>query len=142
MLSGHITTVRPFARSLHRSFFSSSNQFTPLQSDLAALMSMLEAIMEDGPGFGIDCDNEPVLCNLSRSCYGILNDLQELKQHFDSVGTQTRITWEREQWCAEELAEIRSRLTATTSSLNTAYSKLIQYVCEMETAVRWGTNVA
>jgi len=99
-------------------------------------MSMLEAIVEDGPGFNIDCDNEPALCNLSRNCHGILNDLQELKQHFDSVGTQTQITWEREQWRAGELAEIRSRLTTTTSSLNTVYSKLIQCVCEMETAFR------
>ena len=97
---------------------------------------MLEAIVEDGAGFNIDCDNEPVLCNLSRSCHGILNDLQELKQHFDSVGTRTQITWEREQWRAEELAEIRSRLTTATSSLNTVYYKLIQYVCEMETTVR------
>jgi hypothetical protein len=136
MLSDHITTVRPLARSLHRSFFGSSNQFTPLQSDLAALMSMLEAIVEDGPNFNIDCDNELALCNLSRNCHGILNDLQELKQHFDSVGTQTQITWEREQWRAEELAEIRSRLATTTSFLNTVYSKLIQYVCEMETAVQ------
>lgn len=88
--------------------------------------------MEDGPGFNVDCDNEPALCNLSRNCHGILNNLQELKQHFDSVGTQTQITWEREQWRAEELAEIRSRLT-TTTSLNTVYSKLIQYVYEMET---------
>jgi hypothetical protein len=125
MLSDHITTVRPLARSLHRSFFISSNQFKPLQSDLSALMSMLEAIVEDGPGFNIDCDNEPALCNLSRNCHGILNDLQELKEHFDSVGTQTQITWEREQWRAEELAEIRSRLMTTTSSLNTVYSKLI-----------------
>ncbi|KAH0555629.1 hypothetical protein GP486_006427 [Trichoglossum hirsutum] len=86
---------------------------------------MLEAIVEDGPAFNIDCDDEPALCNLSRNCHGILEDLQELKQHFDSVGTQTQVTWEREQWRAEELAEIRSRLTATTSSLNTVYSKLI-----------------
>jgi hypothetical protein len=84
--------------------------------------------MEDGPGFNIDCDNEPALCSLSQNCHGILNDLRELKQHFDSVGTQTQITWEREQWRADELAEIRSRLTTTTSSLNTVYSKLIQYV--------------
>jgi hypothetical protein len=99
-------------------------------------MSMLEAIAEDGPGFNIDCDNEPAFINLSRNCHGILHDLQELKQHFDSVGRQTQITWERQQWRAEELAEIRSRLTTTTSSLNTVYSKLIQYVPETEMAVR------
>jgi hypothetical protein len=96
-------------------------------------MSMLEAIVEDGPDFNIDCDNEPALCSLSQDCHRILNDLQELKQHFDSVGTQTQITWERQQWREEELAEIRSRLMTTTSSLNTVYSKLIQYVCKIDT---------
>ena len=136
MLTDHITTVRPLARSLHHSFISSSDQFTPLQSDLGALMSLLEAIVEDGPGYNINCDNEPALCNLSRNCHGILSDLQELKQHFDSVGTQTRITWERERWRSEELAEIKSRLITTTSSLNTVYSKLIQYVYKVETAIQ------
>jgi hypothetical protein len=128
--------MRPLARSLHRSFFITSNQFKALQNDLAALMSMLEATVEDSPGFNIDCDNEPALCSLSQNCHGILSDLEELKRHFDSVGTQTQMTWEREQWRTEELVEIGSKLTTTTSSLNTVYPKLIQYVSEMETAVR------
>jgi hypothetical protein len=91
-------------------------------------MSMLEEIVEDGPGYNIDCDDEPALCDLSRNCHGILKDFQTLKEHFDSVGTQTQITWEREQWCAQDLADIRARLTATTSQLNAVYSKLTLYV--------------
>jgi hypothetical protein len=91
-------------------------------------MSMLEAIVEDGPGYNIDCDDEPALCDLSRNCHGILKDFQTLKEHFDSVGTQTQITWEREQWCAQELADIRTRLTTSTTQLNAVYSKLTLYV--------------
>jgi hypothetical protein len=89
-------------------------------------MSMLEAVVEDGSKYNINCDHEPALCDLSQNCHEILNHLQEIKQHFDSVGTKTQITWEREEWRQQEMEEVQSMLMATTSSLNTVYSRLIQ----------------
>lgn len=88
-------------------------------------MEMLENVVEDGARYDVDCDAEPVLSGLSRNCHEILNDLLKLKEHYDSVGTQTQITWDREQWRADELEDIRSRLDSATTSLNTGYSRLI-----------------
>jgi hypothetical protein len=136
MFSDHITTVRPLARSLHRSFFTSSGQFKPVQNELAALMSVLEAVEEDRTRFQVDCNKESALCNVSRDCHGILKDLQGLKQRFDSVGTQTQRTWERLEWYVEDLADIRTRLTTTVSSLNLLYTTLIRYIYKIEIAVR------
>jgi hypothetical protein len=102
-----------------------------VQYELAALMSVLEAVEEDRTQLPVDCDKEPALRDLSRNCHEILTDLQELKQHFDSVGTQTQRTWEREQWRAEELADIRTRLTTAVSSINMIYSRLIKFVYDV-----------
>lgn len=123
--SDHITAVKPLAQSLHRSMRNSSNQFEPLQRDLAVLMSDLDIVIEEGPKYNINCDNEPALCNISQNLQEILNDLQKLKLHYDSVGAQTQMTWDREQWRADELSEIKARLDTATSSLNTVYNKLI-----------------
>jgi hypothetical protein len=87
-------------------------------------MTILERITEDS--FQIDCENEPALGNLARNSHQILNQLREVKEHYNSVGTQAQTTWQREQWRAEELAEIRSKLTSTISALNTEYLRLIQ----------------
>jgi hypothetical protein len=91
-------------------------------------MGVLESITEDSASFQIDCNMEPALCNLSRECHEILKELEASKQRFDALPTQTQVTWERMEWGAEELADIRVRLTTAVSSLNTVYSRLIQYV--------------
>jgi hypothetical protein len=96
-------------------------------------MGVLESMVEDEASLQIDWDEEPSLRSLSKDCHEILGRLQEFKQHFDSVGTQTQYTWEREQWRADELAEIWTRLTTTVSSLNAVHRTFIQYVSEIKT---------
>ncbi|KAL9085259.1 MAG: hypothetical protein Q9165_007693 [Trypethelium subeluteriae] len=127
----HITTVRPLARSIHRSLFTSSDQFRPFQDDLARLVTILETIIEDSTDHQIDCEKEPALCKLAQDLHQILNELLKLKEHYDSVGSRTQRTWEQQQWRADELSEIRSRLTSTTSALNTVYIKLIHSSTKM-----------
>ena len=124
--SAHITTVRPLARSLYRSLLTSSDQLKSVQDDLARLITLLEAITEDSTDFSIDCEKEPALCKLAQELDQILGELLKLKEHYDLVGTQTQRTWEREQWRADDLSKIRSRLISTTFALNTVYIKLIQ----------------
>jgi hypothetical protein len=128
LLSDHITTVKPLARSLHRSLFTSSDQFKPVQNELASLMGVLESIMTDSASFQVDCNQEPALCRLSQDCHEILNDLQVLNYRFESLPTQTQLTWDRMEWDTEELSGIRARLMTTVSSLNTVYSRQIRYV--------------
>jgi len=99
-------------------------------------MVVLEAIEEDRDSSQVDCNKESALPDLLWNCHDILKDLQELKQHFDSVGTQAQRTWEREQWRADDLGDIRARLTTAVSSLNMMYSRSVKYVYEIETAIQ------
>jgi hypothetical protein len=61
------------------------------------LMSVLETIKDERNNFRVDCNEEPALCSLARNCHEILEDFQELKQHFDAVGTQAQRSWDRGQ---------------------------------------------
>jgi len=41
-----------------------------------------------------------------------------MKEHFDSVGYQAQTTWERIGWGADELAEMRARISICIQTLN------------------------
>jgi hypothetical protein len=122
----HISTVRPLAQSLHHSFFTSSDQFKSIQNDLGALMSILQAIEGEHENLDAHWISQPELNRLITNCHEILKDLQGLKIHYDSVGTQTQRTWERELWRKEDFTEIRARLTTTINSLSIMFSTVMQ----------------
>ena len=50
----------------------------------------------------------------------MLSDLQALVDKYESLGTQSKRTWDRMKWGAEDIVEIRSRLISNTTML-TAY---------------------
>lgn len=124
----HITTVRPYARLLYRSCLISSDLFKHVQNELAALLSALEATEEICLELRIDVNNHPTLCNLSQSSHKVLQDLQEMKTHFDTVGAQSQVTWERMGWGVEELEDIRETISSHIATLNLVNTNMIKYI--------------
>lgn len=50
-------------------------------------------------------------------CDRVLVDLQSLVQEYESLGTQSKRTWDRMKWGNEDIAEIRARLTSNATML-------------------------
>lgn len=50
-------------------------------------------------------------------CDSVLVDLQSLVQKYQSLGTQSKRTWDRMKWGNEDIAEIRARLTSNATML-------------------------
>ena len=50
-------------------------------------------------------------------CYRVLVDLQGLVEKYESLGTQTKRTWDRMRWGNEDIAEIRARITSNITIL-------------------------
>jgi hypothetical protein len=51
-------------------------------------------------------------------CRSVLDDLQHVVDKYDSLGTQSKRTWNRLKWGQENVADLRSRLTAQTVMLS------------------------
>ena len=54
---------------------------------------------------------------IKEGCEKVLIDLQNLVQKYESLGTQSKRTWDRMRWGNEDVAEIRARLTSNISLL-------------------------
>jgi hypothetical protein len=89
---------------------------------------VLETTEDNSKELHFDADHHPQLCRLSQDCHQVLQDLQCLKGHFDSIGTQGQLTWERMGWGTHELTDIRSRLTSYIGVLNVFNSNIIKYI--------------
>ena len=52
-----------------------------------------------------------------QGCAGVLNDLQALVNKYESLGSKSKLTWDRMKWCKEDIAELRGRLTSNVALL-------------------------
>lgn len=54
------------------------------------------------------------LKTIEDGCRNVLEDLQSLVDKYESLGTQSKRTWDRMKWRYKDVAELRSRLTSNT----------------------------
>lgn len=55
--------------------------------------------------------------HIKEGCKKVLIDLQNLVEKYESLGAQSKRTWDRMRWGNEDVAEIRARLTSNISIL-------------------------
>lgn len=55
--------------------------------------------------------------HIKEGCKKVLIDLQNLVEKYESLGAQSKRTWDRMRWGNEDVAEIRARLTSNISLL-------------------------
>lgn len=83
-------------------------------------------------------------------CDKVLVDLQSLVQKYQSLGTQSKRTWDRMKWGNEGIAEIRARLTSNATMLTAFIStsqvsveaKLDKFIEEFQQGKKEGSVVS
>ncbi|KAJ5242392.1 uncharacterized protein N7469_000719 [Penicillium citrinum] len=99
----NIVTIQPLAQSLYKSLFNSSDLFAQVRNELGLLVSVLNLTQEHTPKFQPDDPRLSELDDARDKFHDALRELVQLKDHFDDVGPQSQITWERLGWGVEEL---------------------------------------
>ena len=90
------------------------------------------------------------LIPIKDGCYKVLVDLESLVDRYESLGTQSKRTWDRLKWGTEDIAEIRARLISCTTMLNAfistsqsnVESKLDQFMEEYRQGMREASLVS
>ncbi|KAJ6085866.1 hypothetical protein N7486_010147 [Penicillium sp. IBT 16267x] len=122
----NIKTVRPLAKTLYKSLFSSSELFGQIRDKLGLLVAVLDATEEHTQGFHAGIEQIPGLKEALGNCYSALDDLSRLKDHFDGVTPQTQVTWERMGWADHELVDLSSKITTYINGLNVLNANMIR----------------
>jgi hypothetical protein len=125
-------TVRTRAQSLYKSLFGSSDLFTQVRNELGLLVSVLNVTEEYTPRFQPDDPKLSELNDARDKCHHALYELSQFKDHFDNVGPQAQVAWERSDWGGTELLDIRSKLTLYIQMLNALNSSISRYDLQLQ----------
>lgn len=106
--------------------------FSQVKDELGLLVSVLIATEEFASNFRPE---DPKLAEMNKiltACHGSLRDLKRVKDHFDDVGPETQVTWERMGWRTEELTDIRSKFSLHIQVLNLLNTNMLRWVHTMQ----------
>jgi hypothetical protein len=94
--------------------------FKNISQEVLSLYAVLREIEELLEGQTLSGSREARLRTIKEGCQDVLQDLQALVRKYESLGSQAKRTWDRLRWHADDIAELRARLTSNTVLL-TAY---------------------
>lgn len=100
------------------------NVFNEVASLQLVLKDMQEAVDTDEPNQIKSND----LAILLKGCNDILQELQRLLEKRDSLGTQSRRTWDRMRWIEPQIKDIRQRLQSSLGLLNAFHISITRCV--------------
>ena len=86
--------------------------FGNVSDEVLALHVVLKQIEENSSS--LTPTEKEQLDIVSTGCVRTLRDLQALVKRYESLGTKTRRTWDRLNWCGENISELRARLVSNT----------------------------
>jgi hypothetical protein len=83
-----------------------------------------ELIVEETP---LNAEAAARLNQISMACKEVLDELEDLLDKYNSLGTQAQRTWDRMEFGSENIATIRSRLMAHAGMLTAFNSAVTGY---------------
>jgi hypothetical protein len=125
---GECIAVGTLAWQIYKSCKGAPESFGNIHLEVLSLHVTLKEAEETVFAHRLSPAQQEHLKTVGNGCHRVLEDLQMLVRKYESLGTQTKRTWDRMRWGAEPLAELRARLTVHIGLLNTVITACIRYV--------------
>jgi hypothetical protein len=116
---GDFITISQLGWKVYRICKDSAADFQNISGEVLSLHVILketEDLINENGGY-LSPQSEARLMDIGNGCYGVFKDLEALLAKYESMGTQSRRTWNRLKWGLEDINAIRDRLVSNTSML-------------------------
>ena len=117
---GDFVAVGTLAWDVYKSCKAAPGSFSNICNEVLSLHAVLKEADETIFRIPLPPERQARLKTVGDRCQFILDDLQTLVDKYENLGAQSKRTWDRMKWGAEDIVEIRSRLISNTTML-TAY---------------------
>lgn len=114
---GDFVAVGTLAWNVYKSCRAAPGSFSNISTEVLSLHAVLKEADETIFRSPLSPESQARLRTIGDGCQCVLGDLQALVDKYESLGTQSRRTWDRMKWGAEDIVEIRSRLTSNATML-------------------------
>jgi hypothetical protein len=116
---GDIINVSSVAWNVYKSCKDAPDSFGNIHSEVLAFHAVLKEAGELVATRPLSAAQQERFKAIAYGCNCVLEDLQSLVAQYQRLGTQERRTWDRLKWGAENITDLRARLTSNATMLNT-----------------------
>ena len=124
---GDIVTISTLAWKVFKSCKDASEDFKNLSGEVVSLHVVLKETEDLVTENEINRDQTTQLRQIAAGCQKVLEDVEQLLTKYQSLGSKSQRTWDRLKWGKESIADLRARLTSTTSILSAYNSVMVKY---------------
>jgi hypothetical protein len=123
--AGDFITIGTLAWGVYKSCKGAPESFGDISLEVLSLHAVLKEAEETIFVQPLLPTRQERLRAVGDGCYRVLKDLDNLLKKYQSLGTQSKRTWDRMRWGTEDVAELRARLTSNTGLL-TAWIRCVR----------------
>lgn len=126
---GDIILVSSLAWKLYKAFKDADDDFKQVSTDLMSLHAVLHETQDylRDHGGALDTSRRNRLEMLVDGCKPVLQELDDIFDRYNRLGTQAQRAWSRVRFGLKDLTDLRSRLVSNTTMLNAFNIALIKY---------------
>lgn len=114
---GDFVAVGTLAWDVYKSCRAAPGSFSNISIEVLSLHAVLKEADETIFRSPLSPESQARLKTIGDGCQCVLGDLQALVDKYESLGTQSKRTWDRMKWGAEDIVEVRSRIISNTTLL-------------------------
>lgn len=116
---GDFVILSQIAWNLYKACKDAPEEFKNVSQEVLSLHAVLKEVEETYSDVTISAAQQSRLKIFEDGCRGVLEDLQKILDKYNSLGSNTKRTWDRLGWGSKDIAKLRSRLTSNTVLLTT-----------------------
>lgn len=111
---GDLALLGHFAWKIYKACKDAPESFKNVSQEVSSLHLVLKELEETFLDATWSLAQQSRLEIVGNGCRAVLEDLQCILDRYNSLGTKTKLTWDRLGWGSQDIAGLRSRLISNT----------------------------
>jgi hypothetical protein len=136
---GDVVSLGQLAWKVYKSCKDAPESFKNVSQEALSLHALLMEVEENLSAQTLSSTRQARLKTIEDGCRNVLEELQSLVNKYESLGTQSKRTWDRMKWHHNDIAELRSRLSSNALLLTAfiRYGPYLLYTNYGVTRMHW-----
>src|SRR5271155_3973643 len=122
---GDFISVSAFCWNVYKKCKGASDDFNAISSEVGSLHNVLKETEEVLSEQNLSPEQQIRLQDIAEGCKGVLEDMDTLLVKYESLGTNSKRTWDRMGWGLQNMTDLRLRIISQTTLLDAFNNRLV-----------------
>ncbi|KAF2265803.1 hypothetical protein CC78DRAFT_175973 [Lojkania enalia] len=122
---GDVLKVCELATRVYKNCRDSPGEYRALTGEARSLTNILQDVADKVENQSIPENKQKALFDVYEASIKVLSELDQILNHYNTLDTKSKRTWDRLKWDPDRSRSLRDKLTSTVVMLNSFYTSLI-----------------